>query len=691
MSDGRHYKRGLGRRRTTKKKQRRDARRACDPSVRFEAHVGSAADKRGRLKAQLELLAREHQAGKLSDESARLADGLLYAACRPEVMAPFWERVKKRCPGMSGLTIADLEWFGPKWDWLRVLGLALWQTGFTGIMAELVKPESVAIDDVPDRYRKMLPCVNGWRAMALWMALGGPAAAAMRRVWVAKGNGKKRAIDIAEAWDAVMEHAIKFVIEALLTIGLPKSVVGYRRGLSTAHALAMAIAQSNARNHHVWLVADLVDAFGSVSHPRLRDLLHRRVPCEELVEAIMHFMRPDRREDGKTTGTPRGLAQGSPLSPLLYNSYTAHYLDRPWHRRQPDCPMIRYADDMLVLAPSKREARRAHRALRQLAQSAGSGLQKDKTRIVNMDNGSVIWLGHEIKRRDGKYIVSVPPKKWRAVEQSIRACGHGKDGHEDEDDSSSRLDSIVRNFLAYHGPAWVSQLPKAAVTRLEGIIDDAGLSGPPREVARRRKMAIKAAHKARGKWCRYLEAARQETAPQTEASTNANANALDPPAVAEAAANRTAVTLAANPETHGHMEETGKDEESIARTGSRSGFRPADRPHSLGTRLASPASSSSCSLEARKAYRGGCAVREAPPHQETISNRGGQPGLQGPASKPDGHVASWFVSRRQRARHARLALLQCGPRARGPPGLRQAVHQSVVRSWLQVVLNIRNT
>jgi RNA-directed DNA polymerase len=85
-----------------------------------------------------------------------------------------------------------------------------------------------------------------------------------------------------------------------------------------------------------------------------------------------------RRSD---TGTPRGGV----VSPLLANVYLDR-LDRDWQAR--GCgTIVRYADDLVVMCGSERDARRALAALRALLAELGLRRKEAKTRIVYLREG----------------------------------------------------------------------------------------------------------------------------------------------------------------------------------------------------------------------------------------------------------------------------------------------------------------
>jgi leucyl-tRNA synthetase len=94
-----------------------------------------------------------------------------------------------------------------------------------------------------------------------------------------------------------------------------------------------------------------------VPQRRLLDVLTKHVPGDgmtRLLEAVI------------VTPQGRGVPQGGCLSPLLLNVYLHHHLDRVWLRRHPGKPLVRVADDLLVLCSSWQEAAGARAALESL-------------------------------------------------------------------------------------------------------------------------------------------------------------------------------------------------------------------------------------------------------------------------------------------------------------------------------------
>ncbi len=85
---------------------------------------------------------------------------------------------------------------------------------------------------------------------------------------------------------------------------------------------------------------------------------------------------------------------------------------------------VRYADDLVLLARSAEEARRALERLREWAEEARLTLHPEKTRLVDMGEGhaSFDFLGYRFKRSGkGKLLRLVRPKSQRNLRQKLKS------------------------------------------------------------------------------------------------------------------------------------------------------------------------------------------------------------------------------------------------------------------------------
>ena len=95
---------------------------------------------------------------------------------------------------------------------------------------------------------------------------------------------------------------------------------------------------------------------------------------------------------------------GCALSSLLVNVYLDHCLDRPWRKRQREAPLLRTADDILILAHSPAQAERLYRDLAQRLTSAGVPLKGTRDTAIQdlARGGQAQWLGFCVGMEAGR-------------------------------------------------------------------------------------------------------------------------------------------------------------------------------------------------------------------------------------------------------------------------------------------------
>ena len=102
------------------------------------------------------------------------------------------------------------------------------------------------------------------------------------------------------------------------------------------------------------VVLDISKYFDTLNHEILITLLRKNVKDERVVQLIKHYLKSGVRENGVVIETDEGSPQGK-LSPLLANIYLNEF-DQEFLKR--GVPCIRYADDIVLLAKSKRASKR---------------------------------------------------------------------------------------------------------------------------------------------------------------------------------------------------------------------------------------------------------------------------------------------------------------------------------------------
>ena len=208
----------------------------------------------------------------------------------------------------------------------------------------------------------------------------------LRQTGIPKATGGRRKLTIPSVRDRVAQSAIAQVLTPQLDTEMEDASYGYRPGRSVADAVRRV--ERLRRQGYVWtLDADIDDFFDTIPIDQLVERLLRSVTEGPLVEVISLWL-----EQAAVQG--RGVAQGSPLSPLLANLYLDE-LDE--HMSAGGLRIVRYADDFVVLAKDRPAAESARKRAEKLLAEHGLTLDTEKTLIRSYDE-ILRFLGHAFVR-----------------------------------------------------------------------------------------------------------------------------------------------------------------------------------------------------------------------------------------------------------------------------------------------------
>jgi RNA-directed DNA polymerase len=113
--------------------------------------------------------------------------------------------------------------------------------------------------------------------------------------------------------------------------------------------------------------------------------VEERICDRRLLKLLRAMLRAGVMEAGAVRYGVSGTPQGGVISPVLCNVYL-HRLDREWRTRGSGV-LVRYADDLLALCKTRREAEGAIAALEAILVELGLQLKPAKTRIGYLQGG----------------------------------------------------------------------------------------------------------------------------------------------------------------------------------------------------------------------------------------------------------------------------------------------------------------
>lgn len=288
----------------------------------------------------------------------------------------------------------------------------------------------------------------------------------VRNVLIPKASGKgTRPIEVMNWQDMVVQRAIVQICQPLIDPRLGDLCFGARPNRDRLQAMAHAKAISDRDGRHVLIAADLKDAFTTVPHAPLIELVKRHVgkPVADLIERVVG-----------NNNRERGVAQGAPLSSLLLDVYLNTQLDQRWNRDYPDLPMIRWVDDLLILCRSTEEAREAYTRLQEILRPTGMRLKGDAgTDIFDLDEGKQPeWLGNAVEVRDGS--LGYQPSKRLLVKLGNRLAEQIE-----REDGALRCSEILLAVFNQLGPCYTTPDRDRVVEQAREAAFAVGADEPP--------------------------------------------------------------------------------------------------------------------------------------------------------------------------------------------------------------------
>lgn len=237
---------------------------------------------------------------------------------------------------------------------------------------------------------------------------------AIKRVWVLKDNGGRRPLGIPITIDRAVQAVYLEVVDPIVEINSCENSYGFRKFRSAKDAVLSLRGKLIHPKASEWVFsADISKCFDKISH----EFLLRHVPLYRKVDRniIMKMLKAKVIDQRDVFESDNGTPQGGILSPVLAN-IALNGLEKTIKERaakvvksvlgqksNPKVHVVRYADDFIVVAPSKKMLRVLMPAIEKFLAIRGLQISKDKSSLFNIWEDEIEFLGFSFRKRSFNY------------------------------------------------------------------------------------------------------------------------------------------------------------------------------------------------------------------------------------------------------------------------------------------------
>lgn len=212
----------------------------------------------------------------------------------------------------------------------------------------------------------------------------------LRRIYIPKEDGSRRAISIPALEDKIVQKATADLLSAIYEQDFYGCSYGFRPGRGAQEALDEVGRVICTQATDFVLEIDIASYFDSIVREHLMAIIEKRLSDASILRLIRKWISVGVIDEGRLLVSDTGTGQGQIINPLLANVYLHAVLDE-WFEKEVKPRLkgkafeVRYADDAALFFEYREDAEKVLEALEALPKrfaKFGLTLHPQKTRLI---------------------------------------------------------------------------------------------------------------------------------------------------------------------------------------------------------------------------------------------------------------------------------------------------------------------